>query len=201
MKYLLLMIAKINLMSGRKMSHGDMIFFFLTLILMIWILKKHVRCEQTDVAGKTDLLLNGAKVDTVEFVWCHNYQGVNSEQEMVNVYHFFPLCHSLCYILLLLGSASCYICKKLGRSVIDIAKIVTILGDSLWYFIILVPAFIYFWFLAKNKLWSKRIIFILVSLSISGLLNLLIKWLAGRYRPNMLEKVFLGLIISAQVIT
>ena len=40
-------------------------------------IKKHVRCEQTGVAGKTDLLLNGAKVDTVEFVWCSNYQGVN----------------------------------------------------------------------------------------------------------------------------
>ena len=39
-------------------------------------IKKHILCEQTDVAGKTDLLLNGAKVDTVEFVWCHNYQGV-----------------------------------------------------------------------------------------------------------------------------
>ena len=38
-------------------------------------IKKRVRCEQTDVAGKTDLLLNGAKVDTVEFVWCRNYQG------------------------------------------------------------------------------------------------------------------------------
>jgi len=39
-------------------------------------IKKHVRCEQVDLAGKTDLLLNGAKVDTIEFVWCHNYQGV-----------------------------------------------------------------------------------------------------------------------------
>jgi 4-amino-4-deoxy-L-arabinose transferase-like glycosyltransferase len=39
-------------------------------------IKKHVRCELDNVAGKTDLLLNGAKVDTVEFVWCHNYQGV-----------------------------------------------------------------------------------------------------------------------------
>ena len=38
-------------------------------------IKKHVRCERDDVAGKTDLLLNGAKVDTVEFVWCRNYQG------------------------------------------------------------------------------------------------------------------------------
>jgi membrane-associated phospholipid phosphatase len=80
----------------------------------------------------------------------------------------------------------------LRPSVLAIADIVTTLGDSLWYFIILVPAFIYFWFLAKNKLWSKRIIFILVSLSISGLLNLLIKWLAGRYRPNMLEKGYFG---------
>jgi membrane-associated phospholipid phosphatase len=83
-------------------------------------------------------------------------------------------------------------CKGLRPSVFAIADIVTTLGDSLWYFIILVPAFIYFWFLAKNKLWSKRIIFILVSLSISGLLNLLIKWLAGRYRPNMLEKGYFG---------
>ncbi len=39
-------------------------------------IKKHVRCERSDAAGKTDLLLNGAKVDTVEFVWCRNYQGV-----------------------------------------------------------------------------------------------------------------------------
>ncbi|PKN51958.1 MAG: dolichyl-phosphate-mannose--protein mannosyltransferase [Deltaproteobacteria bacterium HGW-Deltaproteobacteria-13] len=38
--------------------------------------EKDVRCERSDVAGKTDILLNGAKVDTVEFVWCHNYRGV-----------------------------------------------------------------------------------------------------------------------------
>ena len=38
-------------------------------------INKYVRCKQSDVAGKTDLLLNGAKVDTVEFVWCRNYQG------------------------------------------------------------------------------------------------------------------------------
>jgi hypothetical protein len=39
-------------------------------------IEKNVRCERTDIAGKTDVLLNGSKVDTVEFVWCHNYQGV-----------------------------------------------------------------------------------------------------------------------------
>jgi len=37
---------------------------------------KEVVCEGIDVAGKTDILINGAKVDTVEFVWCHNYQRI-----------------------------------------------------------------------------------------------------------------------------
>ena len=83
-------------------------------------------------------------------------------------------------------------CKGLGRSVLDIAEIVTIWGESRWYYMILVPAFIYFWFLAKNKLWSKRIIFIFISISASGLINMLVKWLAGRHRPSMLEKGFFG---------
>jgi hypothetical protein len=37
---------------------------------------KDVVCERTDAAGKADILLNGAKVDTVEFIWCRNYQGM-----------------------------------------------------------------------------------------------------------------------------
>ena len=104
MKYLLLIIAKINLMSGRKMIRWDMIFFFLTLILMNWKLKKHVRLVQTDDAGKTDLLLNGAKVDTVEFVWCRNYQGDKIMiQAVVSNYCTFLLDITFCYILFLLG--------------------------------------------------------------------------------------------------
>ena len=56
-------------------------------------------------------------------------------------------------------------CKGLSRSIVDIAEIVTILGDSRWYFILLVPAFICFCvYLAKNKLWSMRILFIFLSL-------------------------------------
>jgi len=83
-------------------------------------------------------------------------------------------------------------CKGLGRSVLGIAEFVTIWGESRWYYMILVPAFIYFWFLAKNKLWSKRILFIFISLSTSGLISIPIKWLVGRYRPSMLEKGFFG---------
>lgn len=79
-------------------------------------------------------------------------------------------------------------CKGLGQSVLDIAEIVTVWGESLWYYIILVPAFINFWFLAKNKLWSMRSLFLLISISVSGLISLLTKWLVGRYRPVMLIK-------------
>ena len=39
-------------------------------------IKKKISCETTDVADKTDLLLNGAKVESVEYVWCRNYQGI-----------------------------------------------------------------------------------------------------------------------------
>lgn len=38
--------------------------------------EKNVRCESVETAGKKDLILNGAKVDTYEFVWCRNYRGV-----------------------------------------------------------------------------------------------------------------------------
>jgi 4-amino-4-deoxy-L-arabinose transferase-like glycosyltransferase len=39
-------------------------------------IEKYVRCDRVESAGKTELILNGAKVDTVEFIWCHNYRGV-----------------------------------------------------------------------------------------------------------------------------
>ncbi len=39
-------------------------------------IEKFARCDLVDMAGKTDISLNGAKVDTVEYVWCYNYQGV-----------------------------------------------------------------------------------------------------------------------------
>jgi len=38
-------------------------------------IEKYARCERIEVVIKTDLILRNAKVDTVEFVWCHNYGG------------------------------------------------------------------------------------------------------------------------------
>jgi membrane-associated phospholipid phosphatase len=76
-----------------------------------------------------------------------------------------------------------YYCKGLSRSVLNIAQIVTITGESRWYYILLVPAYVVLHFALKNKLWSMRILFLLISISASGLINTLIKWLAGRNRP------------------
>ena len=38
-------------------------------------IEKYVNCDRVEKAGKIDLLLNGAKVDTVEYIWCRNYRG------------------------------------------------------------------------------------------------------------------------------
>ena len=63
-------------MSGKKNEPLGYDLLFLNTHFHDLDIKKQVSCERTDMAGKTDLLLNGAKVDTVEFVWCRNYQGV-----------------------------------------------------------------------------------------------------------------------------
>jgi membrane-associated phospholipid phosphatase len=76
-----------------------------------------------------------------------------------------------------------YYCKELSRSVLDIAEIVTTTGESKWYYILFVPAYVVLRLVVKNKLWSMRILFFFVAISASGLINILIKWLAGRNRP------------------
>ncbi len=76
-----------------------------------------------------------------------------------------------------------YFCRSLSRSVLDIAEIVTRAGDSKWYFLMFVPAFLIFRFIRKNKIWAMRLLFLVISLSASGIVNMLVKWAAGRNRP------------------
>ncbi len=35
----------------------------------------YIKCDRIEKAGKIDLALSGAKVDTVEYIWCRNYRG------------------------------------------------------------------------------------------------------------------------------
>lgn len=76
-----------------------------------------------------------------------------------------------------------YYCRGLSRSVLDIAEIITNAGDSKWYFILFVPAFILVRFIKKNRDWSMKLLFLVIAISTSGLINMLIKWIAGRNRP------------------
>lgn len=76
-----------------------------------------------------------------------------------------------------------YACRGLSRSVLDIAEIITTAGDSKWYFILFVPAFLVFRFIVKNKTWAMKMLFLVISISASGIINMLIKWIAGRNRP------------------
>jgi membrane-associated phospholipid phosphatase len=86
-----------------------------------------------------------------------------------------------------------YYCQGLNRSVVGAAEIITHAGDSLWYFILLVPAFIFIRFVRKNEQWSAKILYLILCISLSGILNTGIKWLMGRNRPiNLIEDGVFG---------
>jgi membrane-associated phospholipid phosphatase len=74
-------------------------------------------------------------------------------------------------------------CRALNRSVIDAAEIITTLGITKWYLIVSAALFILFRFIYKNRLQSMRSLFVFSSLSLCGIIMLLVKWIAGRHRP------------------
>ncbi len=81
------------------------------------------------------------------------------------------------------GKTNALLCKDYGCSIIDIAEIVTVFGESQWYFILLILVYVPLRLIWKNKLWSMKVLFIILSISASGLINVLVKWIAGRHRP------------------
>ena len=84
-------------------------------------------------------------------------------------------------------------CRELSRPILDVAEMVTIAGDSKWYFLLFVPAFIFFRFVQKNRSWAMKMLFLVISLSASGLMSTLIKWIAGRNRPiNLFDHGLFG---------
>ncbi len=84
-------------------------------------------------------------------------------------------------------------CRTLSRSILDMAEIVTKAGESKWYFIIFVPAFLLFRFVLKNENRAMRMLFLVLAISASGIVNTLIKWVAGRNRPiNLFNYDFYG---------
>jgi membrane-associated phospholipid phosphatase len=75
-------------------------------------------------------------------------------------------------------------CQTLNRSVIDIFDIITLLGITMRYLVASAVLYLFFGFIHKNKLQSMRALFVFCSLSLCGIILHLIKWIAGRHRPN-----------------
>ncbi len=76
-----------------------------------------------------------------------------------------------------------FYCHDLNRSVIDVAEMITKAGESQWYFMLLVPLFLIFRLVLKNKNRAMKILFLIIAVSASGLVSTLFKWIAGRSRP------------------
>jgi membrane-associated phospholipid phosphatase len=84
-------------------------------------------------------------------------------------------------------------CLKMSRSIKNIAEIVTALGITRWYLIASAGLYLFFRFIYKNEIQSMRSLFVFYSLSLCGILILLIKWFAGRHRPiNLFNHGYFG---------
>ena len=80
--------------------------------------------------------------------------------------------------------------NKIRRILKDISK----LGIASFYLIFAAVVFIFFKFIRKREIWSNRALFVFLSISLSGILVLITKFIFGRYRPKMFfEKQLYGL--------
>jgi membrane-associated phospholipid phosphatase len=84
-------------------------------------------------------------------------------------------------------------CHNLSRSVLNAAEIITAFGVASWYIVASALFFLIFKFIYKNKLYSSQFLFMFSSLSVCGLILILIKWIAGRHRPiDLFNNGFFG---------
>ena len=71
--------------------------------------------------------------------------------------------------------------NKIRRILKDISK----LGIATFYLICSAVIFMFFRFIRKREIWSNRALFVFLSISLSGVLVIIAKFIFGRYRPKM----------------
>jgi len=103
--------------------------------------------------------------------------------------------HIIIFVLFLIATVMSYFfldipvarwCRRLDRSILDIAEIVTEFGKSTAYLIVSFLLFVYFKFYRKKEIYANQSMFVFASVASSGIFVDLVKWIAGRYRPVML---------------
>ena len=77
--------------------------------------------------------------------------------------------------------ASTFTNNNIRSTLKDVSK----LGLATIYLIFAAVCFIFFKFIKKRKIWSNRALFVFLSISFSGILALITKFIFGRYRPRM----------------
>lgn len=80
--------------------------------------------------------------------------------------------------------ASIFANVKIRRILKDISK----LGLATYYLPVAAVSFVFFRFIKKRKVWSNRALFVFLSISFSGILVIILKFIFGRYRPRMFLK-------------
>jgi len=85
--------------------------------------------------------------------------------------------------------ASTFTNNNIRSTLKDVSK----LGLATPYLIFAAVCFMFFRFIKKRKIWSNRALFVFLSISFSGILVLITKFIFGRYRPRMfLEEQLYG---------
>lgn len=79
-------------------------------------------------------------------------------------------------------------CLTLNQGIVDIFQWITALGVSTGYLVFFFILFIYFRFYKRKLEAARRALFIFLSVAISGIIAIIVKSIAGRFRPSMLFK-------------
>jgi membrane-associated phospholipid phosphatase len=77
-------------------------------------------------------------------------------------------------------------CRSIGPLPKMIFRYATDFGKSTWYLIVSAGMFLVFRYISRNIELSNKFLFIFLSISVSGIITDIIKFIFGRYRPNAL---------------
>jgi membrane-associated phospholipid phosphatase len=86
-----------------------------------------------------------------------------------------------------------YYCRRFNPDKVVLFGLITDFGHSAWYILGSLLLFLAFKYLYKRKIYSHRALFVFLSVVVSGISADILKFVFGRYRPNMFfEKKMYG---------
>jgi len=90
----------------------------------------------------------------------------------------------LCYLFIDIPLA--LYCQNLDAGVVNFFGTVTALGISTWYLVGSLALFVFFRFGFRKQAYAREALFFFAAIAVSGIISNIIRFVAGRYRPEML---------------